>query len=61
MAVALFRGNVIDLDFAVMNVAVSHSVIAYVDVFDFSDIWQDCQMSLERRLTFGKERNRASC
>jgi hypothetical protein len=32
VAVALFRGNVIDFDFAVVNV-VSHSVIAYVDVF----------------------------
>ena len=36
VAIALFRGNVIDLDFAVVNLdfaAVSHSVIAYVDVF----------------------------
>jgi hypothetical protein len=33
VAIALFRGNVIDLDFAVVNLdfaAVSHSVIAYV-------------------------------
>jgi len=36
VAVALFRGNVIDLDFAVVNAAVSHSVKEYVDVFDLA-------------------------
>ena len=53
------RGNVVDLDFSVVNV-VAHSVIAYVDVFGLT-IFGRIVRDLKRRLTASKERNRTNC
>jgi hypothetical protein len=55
----MFGGNVIDLNFAVVNV-MAHSVIAYIDMFGLAILGRIVR-DIERRLTVGEERNRANC
>jgi len=58
VAVALFRGNVIGLDIAVVNV-VAHGVIAYINMLGLA-IFGRIVRDLERRLTVSKERDRTN-
>jgi len=53
------RGNVIDLNLAIVNV-VTDSVVAYVNVFGLA-ILGGVVRDLERRLTVSEERNRTNC
>ena len=53
------RGNVIDLNLAVVNV-VSHSMIAYIDMFGLA-VFGRIVRDLKRRLTVSKERKWTNC
>jgi len=53
------RGNVMDLNFAIVNV-VSYGVVVNINVFGLA-VFHEVVRDVKRCLTVGEERNRARC